>query len=193
MSESIFNKLSAIKTKEFVESKGSKAEYISWSNAWRLLKETYPDATRVVYESSTTGLNYHSDGRTAYVKVGVIINGMEHIDYLPVMDFRNASIPLDKLTSMDVNKTIQRSTTKAIAMHGLGLNLWTGEEEIEEPKAQPKVLKEKLTKTHEGWDKMMQYIDENKDLGAEAIIKQIERKYVLTSALKTIITKKIES
>lgn len=192
MSDSIFTKLSSIKTKDLIEKKGNQ-EYLSWSNSWRLLKELYPTANRTIYESEATGLNYHSDGRTAYVKVGVTIEGIEHVDYLPVMDFRNTSIPIDKLTSMDVNKTIQRSTTKAIAMHGLGLNLWTGEEEVEEVKPQPKKDKENLTKTHESWDKMMKYVEENKALGSEVIIKNIESKYLLSPPIKKSITKIVES
>ena len=192
MSDSIFTKLSSIKTKDLIEKKGNQ-EYLSWSNSWRLLKELYPTANRTIYESEATGLNYHSDGRTAYVKVGVTIEGIEHIDYLPVMDFRNTSIPIDKLTSMDVNKTIQRSTTKAIAMHGLGLNLWTGEEEVEEVKPQPKKDNENLTKTHESWDKMMKYVEENKALGSEVIIKNIESKYLLSPSIKNSITKIVES
>ena len=187
MSDSIFTKLSSIKTKDLIEKKGNQ-EYLSWSNSWRLLKELYPTANRTIYESEATGLNYHSDGRTAYVKVGVTIDGIEHIDYLPVMDFRNSSIPIDKLTSMDVNKTIQRSTTKAIAMHGLGLNLWTGEEE-----PQPKKGRENLTKTHEAWDKMMKYVEENKALGSEVIIKNIESKYLLSPSIKKSITKIVEA
>jgi len=53
---------------------------------------------------------------------------VEHIEYLPVMDFRNKSIPLDKVTSMDVNTSIQRSLTKAVARHGLGLYIYAGED-----------------------------------------------------------------
>jgi hypothetical protein len=62
------------------------------------------------------------------VKTGVTIDGLEHIEYLPVMDFRNASITVDKVTSFDVNKAIQRSLTKAVARHGLGLYIYAGED-----------------------------------------------------------------
>jgi hypothetical protein len=62
------------------------------------------------------------------VKTGVTIEGLEHIEYLPVMDYRNVSIPLDKITSMDMNKAIQRSLTKAAARHGLGLYIYAGED-----------------------------------------------------------------
>jgi hypothetical protein len=62
------------------------------------------------------------------VKTGVTINGLEHIEYLPVMDYRNASIIVDNVTSFDVNKAIQRSLTKAVARHGLGLYIYAGED-----------------------------------------------------------------
>ena len=57
---------------------------------------------------------------------------LEHIEYLPVMDMKNASIPLGQVTSFAVNKAIQRSLTKAIARHGLGLYIYAGEDLPEE-------------------------------------------------------------
>jgi hypothetical protein len=92
-----------------------------------MVKENYPTATYTIYENAD-GTNYHTDGRTCWVKTGVTIEGLEHIEYLPVMDYRNASIPKDKVTSMDVNKAIQRSLTKACARHGLGLYIYAGED-----------------------------------------------------------------
>ena len=53
---------------------------------------------------------------------------IEHIEYLPVMDYRNQSISADKITSTDANKAIQRSLTKAVARHGLGLYIYAGED-----------------------------------------------------------------
>ena len=87
----------------------------------------YPLATYTIYENAD-GLNYHTDGRTAWVKTGVTIEGIEHIEYLPVMDNRNRSIPYEQVTSFDVNKAIQRSLTKAAARHGLGLYIYAGED-----------------------------------------------------------------
>ena len=123
--DSVYNNLAAIDVRPLVEKKG-RADYLSWAHAWNLLKKHYPQAQRKIYECPETGLNYFTDGKTAYVKVGVVVNDMEHIDMLPVMDHRNKSIAIDKIDSFEVNKTIQRATVKAIAMHGLGLSLWTG-------------------------------------------------------------------
>ena len=47
---------------------------------------------------------------------------------LPVLDFRNKAIPFDNINSFDVNKSIQRATVKALALHGLGLNIYAGED-----------------------------------------------------------------
>lgn len=181
--KSVFSTLSAISVREKVESKG-KADYLSWANAWAMLKQHYPNAQRVVYESEHTGLNYFTDGKTAYVKVGIIVDGIEHIDYLPVMDFRNNSIPVDKLNSFEVNKTIQRSTAKAIAMHGLGLSLWTGEDIPDEPVAKEgkpvdESDKPELMKDTEDFERVSGYIASNKDKKFKDLVAQVSRKYTI--------------
>lgn len=124
--KSVFEVLNAINVNEHTEKKNN-LTYLSWAWAWATVKKNFPDAYYTIYENRD-GLNYHTDGRTCWVKTGVTINGLEHIEYLPVMDFRNASISLDKVTSFDVNKAIQRSLTKAVARHGLGLYIYAGED-----------------------------------------------------------------
>lgn len=124
--KSVFEVLNAINVNEHTEKKNN-LTYLSWAWAWAEVKKHYPDAYYTIYENRD-GLNYHTDGRTCWVKTGVTINGLEHIEYLPVMDFRNASISYDKVTSFDVNKAIQRSLTKAVARHGLGLYIYAGED-----------------------------------------------------------------
>lgn len=121
-----FEKLNAINVNDKTEKKGN-LTYLSWAWAWGELKKLYPDATYTIYENAD-GWNYHTDGHTAWVKTGVTVNGLEHIEYLPVMDFKNKSIELASITSVDVNKTIQRSLTKAVARHGLGLYIYAGED-----------------------------------------------------------------
>ena len=115
--------------------------YLSWAWAWGEVKKLYPDATYTIYENAN-GWCYHTDGKTCWVKTGVTVNGIEHIEYLPVMDFKNKSIPANSVTSFDVNKAIQRSLTKAVARHGLGLYIYAGEDlpeaEADQPKKQQK-------------------------------------------------------
>lgn len=185
--EDVFSKLSAISVKDKIERKGN-LDYLSWANAWAVLKQHYPTAQRTVYEDPQTGFNYYTDGRTAWVKVGITVNGLEHIDYLPVMDFKNRAISVENLTAMDVNKTIQRSTAKAIAMHGLGLSLWTGEDVPELTAAAPEKTEaqtlEELIKDSENWKRVVTYITHNKSQGLQAIGKQLSRKYSISADLK---------
>lgn len=127
--------------------------YLSWAWAWGEFKKLFPDSFYTIYENKD-GLNYHNDGRTCWVKTGVtLVDGdkqNEAIEYLPIMDFKNTSIPLEKVTSFEVNKTIQRSLTKAIARHGLGLYIYAGEDlpecdDTEQVKQQKTAQKAKST------------------------------------------------
>ena len=123
---SVFATLNAVNCNEHTEKKGN-LTYLSWAWAWQIVKSHFPDATYTIYESPD-GWNYFTDGRTCWVKTGVTIQGLEHIEYLPVMDQRNQSIPFNAVRSTDVNKAIQRSLTKACARHGLGLYIYAGED-----------------------------------------------------------------
>ena len=123
---SVFQVLNSINCNEHTEQKNG-LTYLSWAWAWQMVKQNFPDATYTIYENKD-GLLYHTDGKTAWVKTGVTINGLEHIEYLPVMDFKNKSITIDQITSFEVNKAVQRSLTKACARHGLGLYIYAGED-----------------------------------------------------------------
>lgn len=131
--DSYFSTLNAINVNDKTEKKNG-LTYLSWAWAWGEVKKLYPDATYTIYENGN-GWNYHTDGRTCWVKTGCTVFGIEHIEYLPVMDFKNRSIPLEQVTSFDVNKAIQRSLTKALARHGLGLYIYAGEDLPEDEKA----------------------------------------------------------
>ena len=124
--ENYFTELNNINVNDKIEKKNG-LSYLSWAYAWGEVKKLHPDANYTIYENAV-GWNYHTDGHTGWVKTGVTINGIEHIEYLPIMDYKNRSIPVDNITSFDVNKTIQRSLTKACARHGLGLNVYAGED-----------------------------------------------------------------
>ena len=121
-----FTDLYEIDVKQWVEQKNG-LNYLSWANAWSELKKHHPTANYTIYESQE-GRPYFTDGRTCWVKTGVTVNDIEHIEYLPIKDYSNRSIPLEKITSMDMNTAIQRSLTKACARHGLGLRVYEGED-----------------------------------------------------------------
>lgn len=128
--ENYFKALNDINVNDKTEKKNG-LTYLSWAWAWGELKKMFPDSTYTVYENNE-GWNYFTDGKTCWVKTGVTVNGIEHIEYLPVMDFKNKSISAENVTSFDVNKAIQRSLTKAVARHGLGLYIYAGEDLPEE-------------------------------------------------------------
>ena len=133
----VFETLNGVNVNEHTEKKNG-LTYLSWAWAWGELLKRFPDSTYTIYENRD-GWNYHTDGKTCWVKTGVTVEGKEYIEMLPVMDFKNRSISADAVTSFDVNKAIQRSLTKAVARHGLGLYIYAGEDlpEGEELKPEP--------------------------------------------------------
>lgn len=124
--KSVFEILNAVDVNDKKETRNG-LTYLSWAWAWTEVKKRFPDVNYKVYENDM-GFPYHTDGRTAWVKCGVTIQGVEQIEYLSIMDYRNNSIPLEKVTSVDVIKTIQRCVTKAIGRFGLGLYIYAKED-----------------------------------------------------------------
>ena len=158
----IFNTLNDIDLKGKVKEKMG-LSYLSWAYAWGVLKQNYPTAKMNIYErkvdvkktithkyedgteeveeiSYTNEVPYFTDGMTAFVKVGVDINGIEYVEQLPVMNNKNQSVSLSLLKMTDVNKAIQRAFVKACARHGLGLYIYAGEDLPESEKNAPVVI-----------------------------------------------------
>ena len=145
----IFNSLRVIdltgKTKQKMN-----LTYLGWADAWSILKQKYPNSTYKIYtntidreETSTIAdgsstktvktishdtVPYFTDGKTCFVKVGVVINEHEEVEYLPVMDMRNQSVKYAQVTSVDINRALQRAFVKACARQGLGLYIYAGED-----------------------------------------------------------------
>ena len=140
MNDNYFQKLNSIDVSDHQEKKNG-LTYLSWAWAWGEVKKQHPEAVYTIYEAAN-GCFYHTDGNTCWVKTGVTVNGIEHIEYLPVMDNRNRSIPLKSVTSFDVNKSIQRCITKACARHGLGLYIYAGEDLPEDEEAPQKPVQQ---------------------------------------------------
>jgi len=200
-----FQILSNLDIKRYVQRKG-RFDYLPWSNAWKELKELHPEATRVVYEDAN-GMNYHNDGRTCWVKVGVTVNiegvgYIENIDYLPVLDFKNNPVQVDGVNSFQVNKTIWRSTVKAIGMHGLGLSLWAGEDFPEEeavktttqqakknPVQETPLKKAVMGVNHEHFQKTLDYVAKECHKGLDVLISNISKRFKITPAVEKAINK----
>lgn len=155
MSENYFKQLYDIDVSNKKKEKNG-LNYLSWAAAWAEVKKKFPDATFKIYEEAINiaetidekevtkevSRPWFDDGNTGWVKTGVTINEIEHIEELPIMDFKNKSIQAKNITSADANKAIQRSLTKACARHGLGLYIYEGEDLPEESKASEKLKNE---------------------------------------------------
>lgn len=163
--------------------------YLSWAWAWAEVLKADPQAN---FEVKAFGeLPYMTVGDTAMVWVTVSIFGKPVTCWLPVMNSRNAPISIkgrtfkdkygndqtEKVDAFNVNTAIMRCLTKAVAMHGLGLYIYAGEdlpevdEKIEtkpEPKPEPKpeVKEKKLRPQPTEWDNS----DESRALFAKSMI-----------------------
>lgn len=123
---SVFETLSAIDITPAIKKKNGMS-YLPWSSAWAMVKERFPNAT---YSSVKTpeGCIYHTDGRTCWVETSVTIEGETQNETLAVMNYKNAPISYDEIASTDANKSTKRCLVKNLALFGLGLSLWNGEE-----------------------------------------------------------------
>ena len=113
-----------------IEKKGG-LNYVRWGEAWLEMKKLDINANYEIHENEN-GMPYFSDKTGAFVKVSVTFKNHTHKVMLPVMDFRNQAVKEDGLTSVIINKSIQRCFTKAIAMFGIGLFVYLGENSPED-------------------------------------------------------------
>jgi hypothetical protein len=122
------SELLKINVNEHTEKKGQ-LTYLSWAWAWAEILKIDPQATWVAHEFGPDGCQVPMmilPDTTAMVKVGVTISGHYKQCLLPVMDNRNKAIPGPD--AFQVNTAIMRCLAKAIAMHGLGLYIYAGED-----------------------------------------------------------------
>lgn len=126
--------------------------YLSWAWAWAEFKKRYPEATYTIWRNPEDNLPYSYDEHTGYmVYTSVTAGGLTHEMWLPVMDSKNKAMKSEPYkystrqgektvpaaTMFDVNKAIMRCLTKNLAMFGLGLYIYAGED-LPEAEAEPK-------------------------------------------------------
>jgi hypothetical protein len=221
-----FELLSSVNVNDKVEKK-SNLTYLSWAWAWAEVKKACPDASYQVKGDPTTQKPYFYDENLGYmVMTEVTIEGETLEMWLPVMDGANKAMMtkpytykgnawingkktevekvVEAATMFDINKTLMRCLVKNLAMFGLGLYIYAGEDlpetdatptqaptkaQAQEQKAQaqqpaPAPELAELKKGTDNWDKVVKYVTANKSLGIEAIGKQLNRKYKMTPAIK---------
>ena len=133
------SELLKINVNDHTERKGN-LTYLSWAWAWAEVLKIDPGAQWTAHEWDNSPVMYLRNG-TAMVKVSVEIKGNIKTCLLPVMDNRNRAI-VDP-DAFAVNTATMRCLTKAIAMHGLALYIFAGEdlpEGSEKPEPDPEVL-----------------------------------------------------
>lgn len=125
-----FSQLSKIDCSAHVERKG-KFSYLSWPWAVKMLREQAPDATWQVIRFD--GLPYLKTDAGHFVEVAVTVDGITLSQIHPVLNAQNRTIA--EPNAFDINTSIQRALVKAIALHGLGLYIYAGEDLPEAPDA----------------------------------------------------------
>ena len=141
-----FEELSSINVSEHIEKKktgSTELSYLSWVYAWSEFKKIFPKANYFFYKNEQ-GLPYVYDENTGYMCYVTVDNGEgeAHEMWLPVMDGANKAMKsssytystrygeksVEPATMFDVNKTLMRAVVKCIAMFGLGLYIFAGED-----------------------------------------------------------------
>tara|TARA_Y100001970_G_C13918974_1_gene692432 strand:+ start:42 stop:653 length:612 start_codon:yes stop_codon:yes gene_type:complete len=125
----VFNKLAEINVSNMTEKKGQ-FTYLSWTHAWKAVKDNYPSATfvKTIYtDNQNNQLPFMRDTKgNTWVGVSVTIEGITLEEVFPVLDNRNRAIQFPD--SFAVNTAHQRCLTKCLAYHGLGINVYAGED-----------------------------------------------------------------
>jgi len=128
-----FEKLSKLNVSDHVEKKG-RFSYLSWTWAVSELRKAAPDATWEVIKYD--GMPFCKTECGYFVEVAVTVDGITLSQIHPVLDNNNKTIPVPN--AFQINTSIQRCLVKAIALHGLGLYIYSGEDlPEEETKAAP--------------------------------------------------------
>jgi hypothetical protein len=184
--------------------------YLSWAWAWSEVKKAYPNASYEVIDVDMGILGI-------MCTTSVTIEDQTLKMWLPVMDSKNRAMKaesytystkygektVEAATMFDVNKTLMRCLVKNLAMFGLGIYIYAGEDLPESETAQSNVQSESKTAQSNvqqsnklalevgdaNWDRVVKYATENKGIGAKKIIESLSVKYSISPSVKAEITK----
>ena len=218
--QSVFERLSAVNVNEFIEKKKD-LSYLPWAIAWRETKKVCPDATYKVYDTyhdETLGYMCHTtvtiEGETLEMWLPVMDGANKSMMSKPYTyqgyewqggKKTKVEKTVEAATSFDINKTIMRCLVKNLAMFGLGISLYVkddGDDDRTPTKGAPKVPAKpkpkaaelaELKKGTEDWEKVIDYVKNNKTLGLEKIGSQLNRRYKISAALKKEIANLIKA
>ena len=134
---SSFETLAKINVNDHVEKKG-KFTYLSWAWAVDVLRRAEPEAVWEVVRFN--GLPFLKTEVGYFVEVSVTVKGITLSQIHPVIDSYNK--PIKTPDSFQINTSIQRALVKAIALHGIGLYIYAGEDLPEDGESDVKKAKE---------------------------------------------------
>jgi hypothetical protein len=198
----VFERLSKINVNEYVEKKDG-LTYLSWAWAWSVTKKECPDASYTLLPTE------YDDALGFMCHTSVTIEGQTLEMWLPVMDGKNKSMKkqaytystkygdkqVEAATTFDINKTMMRCLVKNLAMFGLGIYIYAGEDLPEaeptkapEPVKTPEVLID-LEKGTDNWKKAVGFVEANKEQGIDALVKRLGVKYKISAELKKELAK----
>lgn len=121
--KSVFEILSEIDTSSYQMNKNG-FTYLSWAHAWRATKKRFPNAQFEIINFDN--LPFQKTEIGYFVSVSVTIESTTHNEIMPVLDYANR--PLKNPNVFDINKSHKRCLVKALALHGLGIHVFAGED-----------------------------------------------------------------
>lgn len=141
--KSVWEVLSKIDVSGYIEKKNG-LNYVSWTHAWSAVKQAFPTATFMKHtfvDNQHNVLPFMRDYKgNTFVKVSVKIDSVQIEEIYPVMDNKMTAINIEKTTrfnkdkigrvpdATEINNAFQRALTKCLAYHGLGINVYAGED-----------------------------------------------------------------
>lgn len=218
VNKNVFNTMLNIDLSDKVENKLARQErkeelsYVPWADAWSAACGVFDDISYEIemFDQDGRKVPYVYDPNTGYmVFTSVTIEGVTRKMWLPVMDGANKAMKaeaytystkyadktVEAATMFDINKTIMRCLVKNLAMFGLGINIYAGEDSPEY-QPEPKETKQKtakglpLSEGDENWPNVVKYVNANKGgMSIEDIVKQLSRKYSITPAVQAALAK----
>ena len=158
----VFQTLNELNVNEFTQKKGN-FTYLSWAWAVRELLKVAPKATWQIHKFGEDGERqpYMKTDAGYFVQVTVDVEGVMRTQIHPVLNHRNETI--DEPNAFQINTSIQRCLAKAIALHGLGLYIYAGEDLPEVPELSKNQVKEILDMAGEINQKTFDMIAEKVD------------------------------
>jgi hypothetical protein len=196
--ETTFEMLSKINVNKFVEKKNG-LTYLSWAYAWSEVKKNCPDATYEIGETT------YDDALGFMCNTSVTIDGETLPMWLPVMDGANKSMKkqpykystrygeksVEAATTFDINKTMMRCLVKNLAMFGLGIYIFAGDDiptsEVQDEVKEIALIP--LKKDDDNWSKVSAFVKANKSKGIDTILDQLKTKYTISTSTKSELQK----